>query len=428
MLLHGQSILSELDGMHTVAKGETWESIAASHGISIDELRAANPDVRKKKPKKGTLLIIPKPPVPEPIPVPEEPQPLIRTSMTDLKVGVLLPFSDKKMLEFYRGFLMAADSVRRGGTNIDIYAWDCGTTSSKIEPLLSELNGLDIVFGPSSPTQIPLVAEACKTEGIRLVLPFWSGQALLDYPMTYNASAPNSIVYAAAVKKLMSYYPDRNFVIAHSGKAEEEGNNPGKTLVETLSRTLSERQGNSRKLEIEGDDFAYEAAFNQFRDNMIVLDDSSVPSLNILLSRLKDFLRKHPQYRVSLIGYTEWLEETEHLLDNLFACDTYIITPYYYNVLDSRTDLFERAYSSNFRTTVSRTSPRYAALGYDLGCFFLSGLACLGDTFEQMNVSLRQEPYQNWFNFERDPSGLGFTNHFVQFVHFTKENKIELIR
>ena len=45
MLLFGQGILSTLEDMHSVVKGETWESIAASHGISVLDLQAANPDV-----------------------------------------------------------------------------------------------------------------------------------------------------------------------------------------------------------------------------------------------------------------------------------------------------------------------------------------------------------------------------------------------
>ena len=58
MLLFGQGILSTLEGMHSVVKGETWESVAANYGVSIMELQAANPDVKRQKLKKGTLLII----------------------------------------------------------------------------------------------------------------------------------------------------------------------------------------------------------------------------------------------------------------------------------------------------------------------------------------------------------------------------------
>ena len=425
MLLCGQNVLSALDDMHTVVKGETWESVAESYGISVEELRAANPDVKKKKLKKGSLLIIPK--KPEPVPVveePEKPASVIRTSIHDMKVGVLLPLSDKKMVEFYRGFLMAADSMRHRGINIDIHAWDCGTTAEQIDALLPNLNELDVVFGPASATQIPAVAEACKERGIRLVLPFWTGQSLLDSPLAYNATAPASVFYDAAAKKMMSYYPDKNYVVVHSGNPD----NKGKFLTEALTQSLAQRTIVPRTLELEGDDFAYESAFNQFRDNVIVIDDSNIRSFNILMSHLKEFRKNHPQYRLSLMGYTEWQDETQTLLEDFFALDTYIITPYYYNVLDEKVKRFQRAYEKNFRTTIIQGNPRYAALGFDLGCYFLSGISNLGDTFEQMQIGIQQDPCQNWYRFTRADSQSAMVNTFVQFIHFTTESKIELIR
>ena len=428
MLLFSQGILSTLEDIYSVSKGETWESIAASHGVSVAELQALNPDVKRKKLKKGTLLILPRKPQPiqyvEVKEVPEKPLRVIRTAIPDLRVGVLLPLGDKRMIEFYRGLLMAADSVRKSGVNFDIHAWDCGTTIAQVEKLLPNLKELDVVFGPASATQIPSVAEACKEQGIRLVLPFFSGQALLDYPLVYNATAPSTILYDVAIKKFMSFYNERNYVIVRSGNQD----NKGKNFTEALTQALAQNSATPRTLELGGDDFAYESAFNQFRDNVVVLDDSNAGSLNSLLTHLKDFRGKHPQYRLSLLGFADWQDEAVTLLDDFFAFDTYIVSPYYYNVWDDRIKDFERSYSNYFRTSVIQNIPRFAALGFDLGCYFLTGISSLGDTFEQMQGSIRQEPYQSWFRFERNASGMSFSNQFVQFIHYTKDNKVELIR
>lgn len=428
----GQGVLSALTEMHSVKKGDTWESVAADCGVSIEELRAANPDVKGNKLKKGTFLIIPAPSQPpkddgkaEFIPVLDGPgSVLIRTMKTEMKVGVLLPFGEKNMVEFYRGFLMAADSVRKNGVNLDIYAWDSGSTTEQIETLLPELNGLDVLFGPTSAIQIPAVAEVCKEQGTRLVLPFWTGQPLLDYPLVYNATSPNDFFFGAAARNIMRYYGDRNFVIVHSGDAD----NSGRILCEALAQSIAKQSGTLKVLELEGDDFAYESAFNQFRDNMILIDNSSVRSLNILLARLKDFRQKHSEYRLSLVGYPGWQDETQRLLDDFFVFDTYIISPYYYNVLDDRVKGFERVYTKNFRKPIVQNNPCHAALGFDLGCYFLGGVSALGDTFEQMQGSLQQEPFQNWYRFERSASGMSFYNDFVLFIHFTTDKKIELIR
>ena len=437
--LIGQNVLSALDEMYVVAKGDTWESVATSRGITVEELRTANPDIRnKKKLKKGMLLIVPQeapldsPTLPDAqtndgnessINVSSDGTSLIRTSVSHLKVGVLLPFTDKKMVEFYRGLLMAADNIRRSGINLDIYAWDSGSTAAQVEPLLPGLKGLDIVFGPASALQVQPVVEACREARVRLVLPFWIGQTSIDYPLLYNVAASNAVLFDVAATKLASYFRERNFVVVRSSSAD----NRGRILTDVLTRKLSELNLPFRELKIEGDDFAYEAAFNQFKDNVVVVDDSSIPSLTVLMSRLKDFGGKHPKYRFSLLGYAGWQEETERLIDDFFACDTYIVSPYYYNVLDDRIKAFESDYLSGFNTPIVQNVPRYAAWGYDLATYFLAGIGSLGDTFEQMQVSLRQEPLQSVYRFERSAAP-GFTNQFVQFVHFTTDSKIELIR
>ena len=295
---------------------------------------------------------------------------------------------------------------------------------SQVEQLLPQFTGFDIIFGPSSATQMPAVAEVCKEQGTRLVLPFWNGQTLQDYPLVYNAAGPSTVLYDAAVKKMMLYYADKNYVIVQSGNPD----NHGKILTETLTQALAERTGAPRMLNLEGDDFAYESAFNQFRDNVILIDNSSIASLNTLLAHLKAFRHKHSQYRLSLFGYAEWQAETQNLLNDFFAQDTYIISPYFYNELDARSKYFKRNYERNFRAHILQNSPRYAELGFDLGYYFMSGLSRMGDTFEQMQSSLVQEPYQSWFRFERNASGMSFSNSFVQFIHFSPDNKIELIR
>jgi LysM repeat protein len=93
MIMYGQNTLSALEGMHSVGKGETWENIAASKGVSIAELQTANPDINPdKKLKKGTLLIIPqKPQVVEKQETIQEPtiiEPVVRTTLSPKSHGL----------------------------------------------------------------------------------------------------------------------------------------------------------------------------------------------------------------------------------------------------------------------------------------------------------------------------------------------------
>ncbi|MCF0197558.1 MAG: LysM peptidoglycan-binding domain-containing protein, partial [Bacteroidaceae bacterium] len=152
-LLWGQSsVLSSLDNMHKVQKGETVYSISRMYGVSVEALERAN-DIKDHKIKKGTLLNIPTPP-PPPTPTPVVESNPIKTRYDHLRVGVLLPLEEQseragKFVEFYQGLLMAADSVRGEGTRLDIYAWHSGSTLSDIKTLMEKIEAqpLDIIFG-----------------------------------------------------------------------------------------------------------------------------------------------------------------------------------------------------------------------------------------------------------------------------------------
>ena len=125
-IMDAQNTMSVLNRLHQVNKGETLFSIAKQYNVTEQDILTANPDIKNKsKLKKGTFLTIPvaasqtEPAVTE---VKKEP-------LKNIRIGVILPFEEKderakKMVEFYQGFLMAADSIRKEGLSMDIYAFN----------------------------------------------------------------------------------------------------------------------------------------------------------------------------------------------------------------------------------------------------------------------------------------------------------------
>lgn len=145
--------------MHKVQRRETIFSICRQYGISEEELLAANPELKKGKLKRGTFLFIPYPEAERQAmaevieaakqaaaePTNEE---LFRQNAAEkkpihtIKVALVLPFSKEngaqrgpqtRIVEFYEGFLMAADSLKRQGVSMDIYAYDTKETKAGAE-------------------------------------------------------------------------------------------------------------------------------------------------------------------------------------------------------------------------------------------------------------------------------------------------------
>ena len=124
--------------MHKVKRKETVFSVSREYGISEQELIAANPELKKGM-KKGQYLCIPYPsattmqptaPKEDPYAIPPSNNELFRKSkeapqaISTIKAALLLPFQeDKRMVEYYEGFLMAVDSLKRVRVLLLIYMY-----------------------------------------------------------------------------------------------------------------------------------------------------------------------------------------------------------------------------------------------------------------------------------------------------------------
>ena len=141
--------------MHKVKRKETVYSISREYGISEAELIAANPELKgENKIKKGTFLCIPYPTAQvekptQPQVVPSDTQLFSENKKTTerfstIKAALILPFLDvskseaARVIEYYEGFLMAVDSLKRSGVSIDLYAYNSGPENASLNPILSK--------------------------------------------------------------------------------------------------------------------------------------------------------------------------------------------------------------------------------------------------------------------------------------------------
>ena len=227
----------------------------------------------------------------------------------------------------------------------------------------------------------------------------------------------NAVTIAEAAGLVTKAYTNRNFIILKSNT----DNYKGSLFTQTLSDMLGKNGNIVRLLNINSDESSYEAAMNQFKDNVIVPDNPNIKTLNILISKLDTFRQKHPNYNISLLGYPEWQTYTDKLLNSFFTFDTYIYSPYYYNALAGNTKYFEQTFTRNFGKPMAVNYPRYAMMGFDLALYIMHEMLTGGFVGQQV-------PYQNMYKFVQEGENNGYSNRFIQLIHFTKTKQIELIR
>ena len=208
--------------LHKVVRGETLYSLAKLNNLTVEELRAANPQVRKGL-KAGQLIEIPlkESAVEQSVvaPAPQAAQSKAEQQQTDATTGattsvenapatensttavvepakaeivpfrtlqqgeraevaLMLPLGSEQRpaqnyLDFYRGFLIGLDSVRMAGHSVNLNLYNTAHDYNRVAEIISSgaLDNVNLVVGPVYEDELLPVAAALQSRGVPIVSP-----------------------------------------------------------------------------------------------------------------------------------------------------------------------------------------------------------------------------------------------------------------
>lgn len=432
-------VQSRCKEMHKVKRRETIFSVSREYGISEQELIDANPELKKGM-KRGQLLCIPYPSAKtvEPTPkedifaIPPSNNELFRKSkempqeISTIKAALLLPFrEDKRMVEYYEGFLMAVDSLKRTGTSMDLHVYDCGKTESSLNTILAkeEMKSMNIIFGPMHQEQIKPLSTFAEKNDIRLVIPFSSkGEEVFNNPAIYQINTPQSYLYSEVYDHFTRQFPNAHVIFI-------EPTSPDKDKAEFISGLKQELKdkGISTKTVSENDTKEIlQGALHKDKENIFIPTSGKNVLLIKVLPQLVMLVRENTEQNIHLFGYPEWQIYTIDHLESFFELDTYFYSSFYMNTLFPAAVQFTNAYHKWYSKDLVSKYPSYAMLGFDTGYFFLKGLSRYGSELENKLPKMNLTPIQTGFKFERVNNWGGFINKKVFFIRFTKN--FELVK
>lgn len=332
------------------------------------------------------------------------------------------------LVEFYRGLLMAVEQVKSEGVGVDVYAMDSGTTAEQMEQVLTDerLTQMDVIFGPLDAAQVPLLSDFCYRHRIRMVQPFNTPcPQVYTNPYIYQVGIAQDLLFPNICAQVMNVFPDGNFIFWHSG--EEDSRASG--FIEHLEQVLGLANiPTSHFTPPATGHIDYARVFSPTLNNVIVVDSRSQKALERVLTAVRECRQTSPQYKVTLLGYPEWVAYAQTLLKEFYANDTYAYSIYYRNPFSGRVLKFEQQYQKNFNQKPRESYPQPEMLGYDLGYYFLHGLAALGTNFDEKQGTLEQQPLQHSFHFQRVGELGGFINMHTQLIHYVPNNTIRVIK
>jgi LysM domain. len=444
---------------HEVKRKETIFGISRMYGITIQELINANPVMNTPgyELKKGDIINIPWPAnqpqsdqPQQPTAVTEQPmansqrlrvgeqssgmQPTANRQQTDvrnreIRVGVMLPLhkingDGKRMMEYYRGILMACDSLRANGISTDIRAWNVAEESD-IRTFLDDPKAAecDVIIGPLYSKMMKPLSDFVTAHDIRLFIPFSinTHETLVNRNIfqVYQAHTEQNEQF---INHFMESFSDTHPVFIDCNDTTSQKG----IFTFGLRRRLEAKDIAYKITNLNSSEAAFFKSFDVNKRNMVILNTARSKELNAAMAKLNGLRLSHPELQISVFGYTEWMLLTRHQLENFYKFDTYIPATFHTDLQSPRTKRFQTKYRWNFHSDLMNSLPRFAITGFDHAYFLLKGLHIFGKNFTGGAGMVGYKPIQTPLHFERLGNG-GLQNRSVVFVHYLPEKKTETI-
>ena len=425
--------------MHQVKRKETIFGIARDNGLTVEDLIKANPEMNTPgyELKKGDFIRIPYPAgytgtsASAKSSEAKTAKTVVEKDMRqrEIRVGIMLPLHDvngdgKRMIEYYRGVLMACDSLKATGISTDIRAWNVAEDTN-IQEILTDPHAADrdIIFGPLYSKQVKALGDFASTHGIRVVIPFSTNSQEV-----YNNSNIFQVYQNGnQLNEAFSYRFYQMFKDCHPILIDCNDSTSTKGGFTSALRRKLEQEGITYSItNLKSSETAFAKNFSTTSRNVVILNTSRQQELVLAVSKLNGLSLNNPQISISMFGYPEWLMYERQQMTNYYKYDVYVPSTYYMDSKAARTERIKQKYRRNFHQDMQNYHQRFAVTGFDQAFYFIKGLHLYGQHFIGSSGSVGYTPIQTPLHFERVGNG-GLQNRAMMFVHYTPSQRVEKI-
>ena len=420
--------------LYTVKKKETLYSIAQQFGITIDDIKICNPGIGNIS--KNDIINIPIKETDSKSPTPIEHENISQIyneihsgeKKEIVNVAVLLPFmlsqkEDTKSalyLEYYQGFLLAVDSLKKRGASIDVYAFDTEGKGSTLDRILAkpEMKSMDLIIGPADNNLIQKTAAFALKNEINMVNAF----SLKNDEASHNAhvlqtNIPHSYLYAEASAELIRQFGNKKIIFL----LDDDSSNEKKDFINEVKLGLQQKNIPFENIHISSDPqlVVFKNSLPENSDVLIISNSSTKNSVGKIVAPLTKLKDERSDLSITLFGYPEWQTYTKEYLNNFYKLNTVIFTRFYTNPTDHNWKEFQEKFYYWYNKDMINANPKYGLLGFDTGMYFLNALKRYGKKFENYLENLESSSIQTDFKFQRINNWSGFINKSLYFVHFS---------
>jgi LysM repeat protein len=348
--------------------------------------------------------------------------------------GWVYPWS-LAFVEMYEGILLAVDTLRSLGLNVNLHVWDIKSDTVALTRLISsgKLDYMDLIIGPVYSNNLAIIAPFANEKNIPVVspVPLFNNKVLENNPYLFMAQPSVEVAQENLAKTISEYY-DHNIVFIHT---DTSGYDPDirrfkSKIFEELSYKLpfesirfkemifySRSKFNNDSINRLGHSLSHTI------NNIVIIASDDDPVMSEVITEVHTLSRK---FNLKVFGYPD-MRSIENL-DPRYYFDLGIMlyTPYWINYSKNDIKRFNSIFLNKFLTQPQEQS--YAWQGYDIAYYFLSGLAIHGKLFLTYPQIHNPDLLETEFDFQRKSPADGFENRKLYLIKYSNDMEIELVK
>jgi LysM repeat protein len=348
--------------------------------------------------------------------------------------GWIYPWS-VSFVEMYEGILLAADTLRSLGLNVNLSVWDIKQDTIALTRLIlsGALDDMDLIIGPVYSNNLALIAPFANERKIPVVspVPLINNRVLTDNPYLFMAHPSVEVAQDQLAKKTSEYY-DHNIVFIHTdtSRNDPEIRRFRDKIFEELSYRLPYETIRFKELvfysrsKFDNDSInRLGHALSDQMKNLVIIASDEDAVMSETITEVHNLSRK---YDVKVLGYPEM--RTIQNLDPryYFELGIMLYTPYWIDFSSKDIIRFNSRFLEKFYTQPQEIS--FAWQGYDIAYYFLSGLAIHKKFFIDYPQVHNPDLLETEYDFRRKSQTDGFENKKLYLIRYTSDMEIELIK
>ncbi|NQV01506.1 MAG: amino acid ABC transporter substrate-binding protein, partial [Bacteroidia bacterium] len=320
-------------------------------------------------------------------------------------------YNSLRYIQFYEGFLLAVDSLRKTGLNLNLYVYDLESNPSGTYALLKkpEMKKMDLIVGMLFSRNFEILASWARDHRIPIVSPVSERESQVEgNPVVIKIRPTYTSEGIALAEYLYLNHPYSHTLLTRSWEPD---------VKKMADQIYANCYALGLDISIVNQDDLTSHLNRGVENVVVVVSNQKSYTLNILSQLNADTMG----YEFTVFGLPRW-DQIEGLdLEYLEKTRAHILVPSWIDYNDPAVqDLV-----ALFRETYKTDPEELAFQGYDIAWYFLNALKRYGTGFTDCLREINIRQIQTVYKF-RQQNGNGWENHHWELFRYDSYSLIPL--